>query len=626
VSTDFEVEILPGGANANVLLKLSASDPALNLEGQQFLRASSLSLSASDIKDLRSGNPATPLVLKIASQVSSWMMSDIPDSVKNTVDGTAPVRFVFRIDETLLDSYADLPFELLILQKNWLVMRPAVSAIVHQPLKPPSTKPANQSLPLKVLVVRPSPTGLGVKVPPAGPICNEIINLLSPNVIQLDLLSREVSSLEPGKNWDEFEAAQLPDLVPKAGESIEERERKENLRWREFRQYLLDRKITELWPATWEFCVKHLKKTDYHIFVYLGHGNHLDLDNSTRKIAVLQFEKPGGKNVDPVRASQLNEALQSRKTPVPVVLLSGCLTAADVAALSQPQKDALSENTLQWSIGSQGVAQGLVVSPTGVQCAVGMRYQIETRAGFDFLKAFFTSLLRETPGDVEAAVRAGRSTLFVSGEFPPSWSAPVIFRARGEEPLLRFIGEIPKTYELDREDGKAQDTREKTWRALIDEPTSQFVLDVLKETEEEIKNKARRQGAAVVMPERKNATPGETLSVLINLHGNLSVDLMKCKLAVSGEGASIQSIRSTQPLKDRKFKLENISESGGSEISFEVKRDAEANALPEGPILDARITVGPAVPAKYTVNLDVLETQPGRIVRPVNNVVLVLPA
>ena len=189
--------------------------------------------------------------------------------------------------------------------------------------------------------------------------------------------------------------------------------------------------------------------------------------------------------------------------------------------------------------------------------------------------------------------------------------------------MFRFIGEVPKTYELDREDLKAQDIRETMWSGLLQEPTSQLALSILKNTEDGIKTKA--QGVALIMPEMKKAAPGETVSVAINLYGPLSVDSMKCKLGISGEGASIESIHSTQALKDQKYKLADMSEAGGSEMSFNIQREAEANPLPAGAIIEANIKVGPTVPTKYTINLDIIETQPAVQVRPVNNVVLVLP-
>jgi CHAT domain len=629
VSTDFEVEILPGGVDGNLLFTLTASDPGLSLNHRQFMRNASFTLSAGDIKDLRGGSPPAPLVMKIATEVSNWVIgSDMFGFLNAPVNGQAPIRIIFKVDRTLLDKLADLPFELLRVENEWLLMRPAVSAIVHQLPFTGIAKQPNQSLPLKVLVVRASPSGLPVKVPPAAPICNQIIKLaneLGPNLIQLDLLSREVEvgSLEPEKSWEEFEAAHLPELVINAGDSFEERERKGKLKWKELRQYLLDRRITELAPGTWEQCVERLNKSDYHVLVYLGHGNHMELIKGQGKTGVLQFEKPGGKSIQPVTSSQLNKVLQNMKVPVPVVLLTGCLTAAEFDALPQENKDSLRD----WALGSQGVAQSLVDSPTGVQCAVGMRYQIETNAAFNFLRAFFESLLQKAPGNVEVAVRAGRSTLFsIGGEFPPSWSAPVIFRTRGEEPMLRFIADVPKTYTLDREDLKAQDVRELMWNGLLQEPDSQVAQKFLAQTEQDIKTKAATQGVALVMPEIRKAAPDETITVPINIFGHLSVDLMKCKLAVIGAGASIQLLRSTQLLKDSGFRLKDMTEAGMTDISFSIERTSQANPLPQGAIIEAQLTLGPTIPAKYTINLDILETQPAQIVRSVNNVVLVLPA
>jgi CHAT domain-containing protein len=630
VTAEFKVQILPGGVNTNVRFTLSASDPNLALNGLEILRTN-FALKPSDIQDLRGGMPTEPLVMRIADEVSNWIMGqDMPGYLHAPLHGNVPVRIIFSIDRSLLDSYVDLPFELLRYQNNWLVMQEKVSAIVHQ-LESRSSKTPNQSVPLKVLVVRTSPSGLPVKVPPAGPICNQIIRLaqdhVGRNLIQLDLLSREVRSLEPDMTWEQFEAAHLPDLKPKPGESAEEEHRKENLRWREYRQYLLDKKVTELSPGTWTFFKERLLNNDYHILVYLGHGNHLDIDNSKRKTGVLQFEEDEGKRIEPVASMQFNEVLQNKNVPVPVVLLAGCLTAAEYDALPQEEKESLRQRRLQWSVGSQGVAQGLIDSASGVQCAVGMRYQIETNDAFHFLNAFFLSLLDHNPGNVEAAVRAGRSALFADRVFPPSWSAPVIFRAKSEEPMFRFLQDIPKAYKLKREDLKNQDLRESAWSSLLEDPDSQLAPQVLKLIEENIRSTAqdKDKGVPVVMPEMKKAAPGETVTVPISLAGELPVESMKCTVAVSGEGASIVSIEGTQAFKDKNFQLSDVTGEGTHEISFIIKHSAAENALPEGEILEARVTVGAGVPAKYTVNMNVLGIQPKQIVHPVNNVVLVLP-
>lgn len=631
MSAWFKVQILPGGVNTNVRFTLSASDPNLALNGLEILRTN-FALKADDIQDLRGGMPTEPLVMRIADEVSNWIMGqDMPGYLHAPLHGNVPVRIIFSIDRSLWDSYVDLPFELLRYQNNWLVMQEKVSAIVHQLPSRTTSKSPNQSVPLKVLVVRTSPSGLPVKVPPAGPICNQIIRLaqdhVGRNLIQLDLLSREVRSLEPDMTWEQFEAAHLPDLKPKPGESAEEAHRKENLRWREYRQYLLDKKVTELSPGTWTFFQERLLNNDYHILVYLGHGNHLDIDNSKRKTGVLQFEEDEGKRIEPVASMQFNEVLQRKNVPVPVVLLAGCLTAAEYDALPQEEKESLRQRRLQWSVGSQGVAQGLIDSASGVQCAVGMRYQIETNDAFHFLNAFFLSLLDHNPGNVEAAVRAGRSALFADRQFPPSWSAPVIFRAKSEEPMFRFLQDIPKAYKLKREDLKNQDLRESAWSSLLEDPDSQLAPQVLKLIEENIRSTAqdKDKGVPVVMPEMKKAAPGETVTVPISLAGELPVESMKCTVAVSGEGASIVSIEGTQAFKDKNFQLSDVTGSGTPEIAFIIKRSGAENALPEGEILEAGVTVGASVPAKYTVNMNVLGIQPKQIVHPVNNVVLVLP-
>lgn len=629
MSINYEVEITAGGGDGSLVFYVTA-DP-LNLNREQVMRPTRYLLAPNDVKDLRGGSPSSTLVMKIAKEMTEWLLAtDIKNQLLGPVyNDKQPIRIIFKVDRSLLDTLSDLPVELLRIKNDWLALCPGVSAIVHQLPYTGLPKTPNQSLPLKVLVVRPSPSGLAVKVPPVAPVCNEIIKLatqLGPNVVQLDLLSREVGSLEPDKSWDEFEAVHLPELIIQPSDSPEEKLRKEMLKWREFREYLLNRKINELQPGTWERCQEYLGKTDYHILVYLGHGDHMDRYRTKVKVGVLQFEKPGGKNIEPVSASQLKEVLQNKSVSMPLVLLTGCLTAAESEALTDEQKQSLSETTFQWALGSQGVAQALVDSPSGVQCAVGMRYQIETSAGFIFLKTFFKSLLETVPGNVEAAVRTGRSKLFASGEFPPSWSAPVIFRTKGEEPMFRFIAEVPKTYTLDRDDMRDQDIREAMWSGLMEEPNSLFAYKQLDNTEGRIRAKAKDQGVALVMPDRHTASPGQTITVNINLHGNLSADLIQCKLTVSGAGASIESVHSTQQVKDRKYGLADISESGGSEIFFSIKRNAEANALPEGAIIQAKLTLGATVPAKYTVNLDVLKTEPAKVVRPVNNVVLVLLA
>ena len=513
---------------------------------------------------------------------------------------------------------------------EWLVLNKSVSAIVHELPYTPLPKSANDSLPLKVLVVRSSPEGLQVKVPPAGPICNQIILLgdsLGSNVIHVDLLSSEVTSLEPDKTWDEFEAIHLPDLRVEAQEAGDIEEKKEASKWREFRQYLLGRKIESLEPATWDQCRKYLKEnsTNYHILLYLGHGNHIALYGAGSKVGVLQFEKPGGKNVDPVSSRQLKEVLQNRQVPIPLVLLAGCLTAAEVESLDAASKKIVEEGRSEWTLGSQGVAQALVDSASGVQCAVGMRFQIETNAAFSFLRQFFESLLKTVPGNVEAAVREGRSELFALGESPPSWAAPVIFRTRGTEPSFRFIADIPKTHLLDRQDVRDQDVREAAWTALVLEPQYAFPNKLLETIENQIKDRVLAAKGALIIPEMKKGAPGEEVEVKISLFGSLSVRMLRCKLCVSCAPATIQAVEFEGTVKNRDFCLSDKTEIGASEIAFKISTSGGLYALVEGVLLIATVKLGSASPAKYVMKLNVLETEPQQEVRTFNNVVLVLP-
>ena len=97
-----------------------------------------------------------------------------------------------------------------------------------------------------------------------------------------------------------------------------------------------------------------------------------------------------------------------------------------------------------------------------------MRHRLETTDAERFLQAFVLSLLKLNPGDVERAVRAGREEMFAQKPYPPSWSAPVLFRAASVEPLFDFLCTAPIAFDpLDEHD---QALREKGWKALSELP------------------------------------------------------------------------------------------------------------------------------------------------------------
>jgi hypothetical protein len=625
MSTDFEVEIRPDSTGTNLIVSLTASDPAMNINRREFLRPLTIDIAENNISDLRSGNPTVKTVKDVSKKLSDWLIgSDMQGFVHTAIHGNGPIRLIFKVEQKLLKTLPDLPMELLNYEDDWIVLRRAVSAMVHELPNTPLPKPFYQSLPLKLLIVRSSPSELTVKVPPAGPICNHIIKLankLGPNLVHIDLLSREVSSLDPQLNWDEFRDKHLPDLVVAADDTLTEKRRKQSLEWKEFREYLLSRDLTELQPGTWDNFRSVLKKssTNYHFLVYLGHGNHIVLPGSTSKSGVLQFEKDDdGETIQAVSSNELQRQLQDRQVAVPVVMLAGCLTAAEVNLTPEDLKD-ISE----WTYGSQGVAQRLIGSESGVQCAIGMRNQIEKDAAFAFLTTFFESLLVETPGNMEAAVRAGRVQL-ASPEFPPSWSAPVIFRTRGTEPMFKFLADLPKTYQLDRDDVRDQEAREASWTALLQDPNYAFAYENLTTTEERIKSKVLAAGGALLMPDMRKAAPGSTVQIGINLFGFLSVDKVVCKLSITSDvaAARIASLQSTEIFKAANFAL-TMSEAGGNTMKFTIESESGTSTLPQRSLLLADLSLDTITPAKYTVRIDVLETTPQVKFRPIDNVVLV---
>ena len=91
---------------------------------------------------------------------------------------------------------------------------------------------------------------------------------------------------------------------------------------------------------------------------------------------------------------------------MPVVLLVGCVTAASDEAASEITEEEIAERLK----GGRNLAEQLVARG-GVEVAIGMRYQLDVSAAEEFLRTFFDSLVGPQPGDVEAAVQAGRRRL-----------------------------------------------------------------------------------------------------------------------------------------------------------------------------------------------------------------------
>lgn len=583
MSTDFVVEILPD-VNDQLYFIVKARDIGLPEAGARYLRQR-INLTPEDIKTLRLGNASPVISRKVATEVSQWLLgADLNGNLTAALGRPEPIRLVINVDERLLPALADVPVELLTFAGSPFVLRQQVHSIVHLLPKVgiPQNTAATPDWPLRVLVLRSNPRDLGGAVPLATPIRDAVVNLatqhLGPIAVQVDVLSSE------------------PDVAK---------------------------------PTTWEAFREQIHNTNYHILLYLGHGDLLENFEGLPPVGVLQFESEDGQAHTPVASEQLRAELQIN--PVPVVLLIGCLTAAQIPAGIKVLVD---ENTPQWMRGGEGVAQALVNGECGVQFALGMRYRLETQAAVSFLQGFFRSLFSDAPGDLEMAVRAGRSNLYAISPYPPNWSAPVIFRTLGKEPTFGFMASPPAAglgvnTLIDERD---QAYRTAAWTSLIQQPIGTrvpggltFQYQVLADAEQRIKERAVAGGAFIV-PERVEAQHNQTVSLPVNLHGNLNVNRLSGKLVVSSEGASIQSLRATPALKTSGYRV-FYEYPEDNQAFFEIRKaqNGGGNPLPEGTLFEATLSLGDAFPVVYPVNIDGLETQPPRQLKTGNNAIIVPP-
>jgi len=138
----------------------------------------------------------------------------------------------------------------------------------------------------------------------------------------------------------------------------------------------------------------------------MGHGDVFQVYQGLPPVNVLQLESDDGSVHITVPSDQL--AIQLHERPVPVVLLIGCLTAADIPP---DMKEGVASLIPQWMRGVQGLAQALVNSESGVQLAVVRVYMLETTDATRFLNAFFKESIGNSAGNVEAAVHAARLEL-----------------------------------------------------------------------------------------------------------------------------------------------------------------------------------------------------------------------
>jgi hypothetical protein len=567
---EFVVDIEPGGGSHLRLCVHACHLAPIDDE----LERPFPSLPPAELDELRSGYGSEQMTESLAEKVTGWLLqNDLRGHLGTAVNAaTQPFRIVFRPHPAVLPYLHDVPFELLKLDADPLALHPWVRGIVHSYKRhrgvaaPPALR---WSWPFRVLFVRTNPKDLGGDVPPVLPIRDRVVAIARgcglADVVEVTVLSSEAGAGGP-VTYDAFRA--------------------------------------------------ELRNVRYDLLVYMGHGDLQEVGfEGFPPIGVLLFELDGSDFANPIRADQLRSELLNR--PVPVVVLAGCMTAAS---------EALRERLPQWMRGNQNVAHSLIHGESGVQCAIGMGHRLEAVDAERFLQAFVLSLLKQSPGDVERAVRAGREEMFAQKPYPPSWSAPILFRAANVEPLFDFLCTAPTSFDpLDEHD---QALREKAWKwrselpATLPPETRQFSSLMLDTVESTFLDRRRQGGATLVWPARNEAKPGDTVTVSVQLMGSVSVSRLEGRLSFA-EAITVRAARPASALKAAGLRAFFALDQPG-EVRFVASAPSgEPVTLGAGPLFEVDLTLPGAFPAVYELRVDALASEPRLFVCGWNNAIVV---
>lgn len=587
MSFEFRIEFAPNGNDIRLNLKAELEGAK---EAGDFFDRSNLDLSAADIDRLRLGTAGKQLVDKITAEVSKWLLSNDLKIYLNQAFAKEKVRVILSFnDEQLRSKFGDIPFELCTPDGGGVipvVLREQVESVIHLLPKAgisPKSSTSNE-YPLRILLMRSNPLDLGGSVPPASAVLDEINWLLGEHpvldrkLVQVDILSSEaVLSETVGKPM-------LDDLG------------------------------------------NQLRKVPYDILVYLGHGEVLPIYPDSPPVGVLHFETDDASGHTTVSFDKLTFLLQ--QYPVPVVLLVGCLTAAEVPA---EMKSNVEASTPLWMRGSQAVAQALINSESGVQIAVGMRYRLETSDAKRFLKGFFRSLFdNKAPGNVEVAVRAARSELKL-GENYYSWSSPVIFRSKAQEPTFPFLASPPPLNCPNVE--KQQHLRGIFWNILSQAAWSSRVNPAgvteavrveLNNAEQELINTVLQQANCLILPGFAEARHEETIKITVNLHGKLKFEELRGSIVVgNAQSLRVKSLEPSPQLAANGYKL--FSTETDNSADFIINRTNGNSDLPEGALFEVEVELGQAFPAVHAIGLSIEKVKPQKTVCVGSNAIVVPP-
>lgn len=172
-------------------------------------------------------------------------------------------------------------------------------------------------------------------------------------------------------------------------------------------------RLTRLQPPTLDALRAQLRKDDYHILHFIGHG---DFDETNQQ-GILVFETDARQPQEHGDARRVNEdtvaILLHDARQLRVVVLNACQGAQ--TSTKNP---------------FAGTAPRLVQA--GVPAVLAMQYAITDRAALDFSSEFYETLADSYP--IDAAMNEARRAVFTNGN-PVEWGTPVLFM-RAEDGVI----------------------------------------------------------------------------------------------------------------------------------------------------------------------------------------------
>jgi hypothetical protein len=547
MTLDLGLDLLSNGGNG---ITLKFTDAA----GSQDLVRAMPALDPKQLDQLRRGDSKKKVVDALTVGVSDWMLGqELAALISAALSGNDRRRLVVRMDPELAATLSDLPVELVWLPKaiQPLVLHPNLGALVHVPPLGPTVAPAAaRTWPLRILFVRSNPADLGGAVPEATPIVAEIRKAASglpEGAVQVEVLSGETQAGDP-------------------------------VTWKAFRDALAS-------PQAFD------------VLVYLGHGDLQKGPTDSAPVGYLQFESSDGNGHEAIDARRI--AAELFQHPVRVVLLAGCLTAAQVP---KEQKKLVTGALAQWQRGAQGVAQAIVDSEAPVELAVGMRDRLETGDASLFLASFFKSLIKTAPGDVERAIRAARDELWGAAPIPPAWSSAVVF-TKGTSPMFPFLAEPPLAGAFSAEKQAKLDgiraSRAQTIQLFFKAADRKPVLDLLALIGDGEKGVIGSD--AMVKPKIAQGAAG-SIAVDVELAGSVKGRRLDGKVEIVGEGVTIAAVTPDPRLDAAGYHL-LAGNDGPTKSRFVIESDpvAPVPTLAAGRLFTIQATFPGPAPAIYNI-------------------------